>query len=141
MTELSRALFLLGAVPFVGLGVAHALATPLRLTDRRGLSPADPELAKRMSETRVRLTGRTDMWLAWVGFNLSHSLGALLFGAVVVMIGWSQASFVQQGRHFVPFAAVGASLYLWLGTKYWFRTPIVGCAFSAACFVVSWLTL
>jgi hypothetical protein len=138
---LSRALFLLGAVPFLFLGAAHAFATPLRTTDRRGLSPSDPELAKRMSEARVRLTGRTDMWLAWVGFHLSHSLGAVVFGVFVVMLGWDAASFAKQASTFVPFSCVVAAIYLYLGTRYWFRTPIIGCAFSVACFVSSWLAL
>ena len=141
MPELSRALFLLGAVPFLFLGAAHVVATPLRPTDVRGLSPSDPQLAKRMSESRVRLTGRTDLWLAWVGFNLSHGLGAMVFGAFVVMLGWDAAWFAMQARVIVPFSFVVAAVYLYLGTRYWFRTPIIGCGFSVACFAVSWLSL
>lgn len=81
------------------------------------------------------------MWLAWVGFNLSHALGVLVFGAVVVMLGWDAAAFSQHARTGVPLAVVVASLYLYLGTQYWFRTPILGCALSVACFVASWLAL
>jgi hypothetical protein len=28
--------------------------------------------------------------------------------------------------------------YLCLAVRYWFRTPIIGCALSVGCFVTSW---
>jgi hypothetical protein len=87
-------LFLAGSVPFVLLGIAHALATPQSPSDRRGLSPHDPSLTEAMSRATVRLTRRTDLWRAWVGFNLSHSLGAVAFGIVVLLVGRSDASFL-----------------------------------------------
>jgi hypothetical protein len=137
--QLSRYLFLAGAVPFVVLGLAHALATPVAIDRPKGLSPADTGLATAMAETRLVLTRRTNMWLAWVGFNFSHSLGALLFGVVVLMIGRSAASFAAEGRVFVPLAVVVSSAYLILALRYWFRTPILGCALSVVLFVSSWL--
>lgn len=83
MLELSRYLFLAGAMPFVVLGLAHAVATPRTPAQARGLSPRDPALRDAMVHDSLLLTRRTNVWLAWVGFNLSHSLGAVLFGAVV----------------------------------------------------------
>lgn len=129
-----------GGLPFLLLGLAHALATPLRRDARCGLSPADPALEQAMSEARVRLTGRTDVWLAWVGFNLSHSLGAVCFGATALLIGRSDASYAGQGAVFGPAAIVVAALYLMLAIRYWFRTPIAGCALSLALFVCAWLS-
>lgn len=41
MADLSRYLFLLGALPFIVLGTAHALATPLTPDENKGLSPRD----------------------------------------------------------------------------------------------------
>lgn len=137
---MSRWLFLAGGLPFLLLGLAHAFATPLRKDARRGLSPADPKLAQAMSESRVLLTGRTDIWLAWVGFNLSHGLGAVFFGASVMLIGRSDASYAGQAAFFGPAAIVVAAAYLVLAVNYWFRTPIVGCALSLALFVGAWLT-
>ena len=139
MSELSHGLFLAGAFPYLLLGTAHAIATPLRTTDRKGLSPYDPELAKAMAASTVVLTRRTDMWLAWVGFNLSHSLGVVVFGAFVVMLGWNPVSFAQQASTVVPFACVVAAMYLFLAARYWFRVPIMGCAISTGCFMASWL--
>ena len=141
MSELSRYFFLAGGLPFLALGAAHALATPLSLGDRKGLSPTDQALSDRMAESRLRLTKRTDMWLAWVGFNLSHSLGLLLFASFVAIIGRSPASFGQQAAACVPLAALTSAAYFCLAARYWFRTPIIGCALSVALFLASWALL
>ena len=138
MSELSRYLFLAGAVPFLVVGAAHAAATPLVVTDRKGLSPTDAGLADAMARSRVRLTKRTNMWLAWVGFNLSHSLGAVAFGAFVLVIGMNRVSFAQQATVAVPLSLLVSAAYLCLAVKYWFRIPIVGCVLSVGCFLTSW---
>ena len=139
MPELSRYIFLIGALPFVVLGLAHVFATPRAPAQSKGLSPRDPALREAMTKGTVLLTRRTTVWLGWVGFNLSHSLGAVLFGAVVLLVGRSQASFQAQAGVFLPFAIVVSGLYLLLGLRYWFRTPIVGIALSGVCFVASWV--
>ena len=139
MLELSRYLFLLGALPFVVLGLAHAAATPRTPAQARGLSPRDPAVRDAMAHDSVLLTRRTTLWLAWVGFNLSHSLGAILFGAVLVLIGRSSASFEAQARVFLPLAVLVSATYLILGVRYWFRTPIIGISLATVCFLVSWV--
>jgi hypothetical protein len=141
MAELSRYLFLAGACPFILLGAVHILATPQDTHDRKGLSPSDPRLAESMGRARLRLTPRTDVWRAWVGFNLSHGLGALVFGALVLLIGRNEASFTAEAHLFVPFAVVVSAVYLVLAMRYWFRAPIIGCAISFGCFLASWVVL
>lgn len=140
MLEIARWLFIAGAVPFLLLGAAHAFATPTRKNQRKGLSPRDPSLPETMEASALGLTSRTNVWLAWVGFNFSHSLGAVLFGAVVLINGRSQASFGVNAPIFVPFAVIVSAAYLVLALRYWFRTPIAGCAASFLLFALSWLT-
>jgi hypothetical protein len=137
--ELSRYLFLAAALPFLVLGTAHATHTPRRPSDRKGLSPSDPSLAESMARSTILLTGRTDMWRAWVGFNLSHSLGAVLFGVLVVLVGRTSASFGNNATLFLPLAVVVSIVYLGLGMAYWFRTPIIGIGLSVFLFSVAWV--
>jgi hypothetical protein len=141
MAELSRYLFLAGSLPYLLLGTAHALATPLRPADRRGLAPADPRLSETMARTPLRMTRRTDMWRAWIGFNFSHGLGLVVLGALILLIGRSEVAFRAQASLFVPFALLASCAYLLLATKYWFRTPIIGCALSLALFLGAWVAL
>jgi hypothetical protein len=139
MLEVSRYLFLIGALPFIVLGLAHAAATPQTPAQAKGLSPRNLAVRDAMAHDSLLLTRRTTLWLAWVGFNLSHSLGAILFGAVVVLIGRSSASFEAQGGVFLPLAVLVSVIYLVLGVRYWFRTPIIGISLASVCFSVSWV--
>lgn len=137
MAELSRYLFLLGALPFVIMGIMHALMTPLTPEESKALSPRDRAYRHSMTEQSLLLTRRTNVWLTWVGFNLSHSLGVVLFGVVVLLIGRSPAAFRAHWPAFVPLAIVVSGLYLAIGLRYWFRTPIIGISISSVCFVSS----
>jgi len=96
--------------------------------------PADPALLAVMAGSRVRLAGdATDMWRAWVGFNLSHSLGALLFGAMA--IAWPSVAAGHVVLAWLP--AASAALYLAIGLRYWFSAPNAGIAAALVSFVAA----
>ena len=59
----------------------------------------------------------------------------MLFGIVVLLVGWSPATFEASWGTFVPLAIVVSGLYLAIGLRYWFRTPIVGILLSSVCFL------
>ena len=141
MSELSRYFFLLGALPYVVFGILHALMTPVTPDQMKGLTPRDLTFRIAMSQETVLLTRRTNVWLGWVGFNFSHSLGLVAFGIVGILVGRSRASFSDQRAVFVPLAVVVSLLYLILGLRYWFRSPIIVSAFACACFLISWILM
>ena len=139
---LSRYLFLLGALPYVVLGLLHALLTPLTVDQAKALSPRDPAFRLAMAQQTVLLTRRTNIWVGWVAFNLSHSLGVFLFGIVVLLIGRSQASFAGQAAVFVPLAVLVTTAHLALAVSYSFpRDAILGISFAIVCFVAAWVLM
>ena len=76
------ALLLSASAAIIGLlGAIHLLYT----FHGPKLTPRDDELRRRMEQVAPVLTRETTMWKTWIGFNASHSLGALLFAAV---FGW-----------------------------------------------------
>jgi hypothetical protein len=87
-----------------------------------------------MAGSQVLLTGRTNLWRLWVGFNLSHSLGLVLLGLVVVLLGKTPSSFAYNAAVFVPLALVVSLAYLGLGLVYWFRAPIIALGVAALLF-------
>src|SRR5690242_18481747 len=118
MADLSRIAFVAGAVPYLVLGAAHAWHTPFHVDQKKGLSARHPAVEGAMATTSPRLTARTDLWRAWVGFNYSHSLGAVLFGLFVVLLGRSESSFHAEGALAIPLALIVSVAYLVLGIKY-----------------------
>jgi hypothetical protein len=139
MKELSRYLFLAGGLPFLLLGSVHALSTPRQPHERKALSPSDPNMAESMARERVLLTSRVNMWQGWVGFNLSHSLGIVLFGVLVVLVGRTSASFQYNAAVLLPFAVAVCLAYLGIGLAYFFRTPIIGTCLALLLFSSAWV--
>jgi len=83
--RIARFLLDLGGGIFLLLGLLHALYTFLDIGRPRRLVPQDPSVARAMAESQPRLArGGATMWRAWVGFNFSHSLGAVLFGGLCI---------------------------------------------------------
>jgi len=79
-----------------------------------------------------------DMWRAWVGFNLSHSLGVSLLGLTVLLVGRTSASFALNAAVFLPLAVMVSFAYLGLAVVYWYRAPVVGVGLAVALFVSAW---
>src|SRR5258708_34452775 len=111
-SELGRYLYLAGALPFLMLGTAHALATPRAPADAKGLSPFDPQLAEAMTRSTLRLTRRTDMWRAGGGFNLAPSPRAAGVAALVFPARPTAPAFAAHGHHRRPFAVLVPRPYL-----------------------------
>jgi hypothetical protein len=136
MHELSRYLFLAAAGPFILLGGLHGWWT-LRDTRRpTAFWPTDPRLRDAMAASGLLLTRRTTVWRAWLGFNLSHSLGALVFGIVLVLGARTGEEFDRQAPLLLPLGLVTALLYLVLAVRFWFRAPAVAIALSVLCLVL-----
>ena len=127
-------LYAAGGAIFCVLGALHAVYMLMDLRHPRRLVPGDPALIAAMAGSRVRLAGdATDMWRAWIGFNLSHSLGALLFGATAIV--WPAVAAGHAVLAWLP-AAV-AALYLVIGIRFWFHVPNAGIAAATVAFVTA----
>ena len=135
--HITRLLLILGGGIFVLLGFLHALYTYLDIGRPRRLVPQDPAVAIAMAKSQVRLAqGGTTMWRAWVGFNFSHSLGALMFGALCCGAGAVLGTIVMPAWILFLFVAV-ALVYLRLSVLYWFRILTAGIALAALCLLAA----
>ena len=133
MPALPSLLLAASAAIILCLGTAH-----LWLTFRgTALHPRDESLTARIREVTPRLTRQTTMWRAWVGFNASHSFGAMLFG-----LTWGYLALAQPGVLFASVFLRGLGLvllagYAVLGWRYWFSIPFRGIALAAALYVAA----
>lgn len=133
----TQILIVAGALIFGLLGTVH-----LAYTFFTGLfSPRDAATEASMKLTHPRLTRRTTLWKAWVGFNASHSLGAMLFAAIYLLLALGHMDWLREAPGLVWLAAAGALAYLELAVRYWFRTPLIGIALASVCFLAAAIAL
>ena len=87
------------------------------------LYPRDTKLVAAMQQVSPVLSRQTTMWKAWVGFNASHSFGAMLFGAVYGYLALRQGAFLFQSWWLMLVGLAMLGGYAFLGRTYWFSVP------------------
>ena len=122
MSEFAPYLLAGSAATVFLLGLLHLLYT------FRGpkLRPRDAELQARMSTVSPIITRETTMWKAWVGFNASHSFGAILFGVVYGYLALMHSEFLFDSSFLLAVGVVLLGGYTFLGKRYWFSVPLRG---------------
>jgi hypothetical protein len=134
---MAQFLLAIGGTIFLVLGTVHGVLTLRDISQPRAFTPTDDALRIAMQGARLALNPRINLWQAWLGFNLSHSLGLVLFGGGLLLLAW---------RHFPAFAAsplVGAAAaivagtYLVLALRFWFWGPALGCGLSLLCILAA----
>lgn len=122
MTTLASLLIAASAATILLLGLVHLLYT----FRGRKLHPWDAAVEAAMKESSPVLTRQTTMWKAWIGFNASHSGGAILFGLVYGYLALAQAAFLFQSPFLLGLGLVFLACYVFLARVYWFSIPFRG---------------
>lgn len=109
------------------LGLAHGVMT-VRTTRHSGaFAPVDPVIREAMQRTGgIRLAPHLRLWEPWIGFNLSHSLGALIAAAVLAVPAARQGARACDDPLWVAYALVMPAVYLVISRSYWFGGPTTG---------------
>lgn len=103
------------------------------------LRPRDPDLQARMEAVSPVITRQTTMWRCWIGFNASHSLCGMLFGAIYGYLALVHGALLF---HSAYLACVGGLLllaYLFLGKKYWFSVPFRGIVLASILYAIGFV--
>lgn len=128
---------------FIGLSAAVVLLLGLvhLLYTFRGpkLHPRDPDLIARMMAVSPVITRQTTMWRAWIGFNASHSFGAILFGALYGYLAIWHSAFLFQSWFLLALGFTLLLAYTVIARLYFFRTPFWGIVLAAALYLAGFL--
>jgi hypothetical protein len=136
-TGAAKILMVLGASIFGVLGTLHLAYT--FFTDK--FLPRDRAVMDAMKGTSPVLTREITMWDAWIGFNGSHSLGAIMIAAFYILLALQHPEVLVQSKSFALLGVATGAAYLWLAHAYWFRIPFMGIAVATACFVFALILL
>jgi hypothetical protein len=129
---LPQLLILASAAIVLVLGSIHLVYT---FTTSK-LLPRDPSLVEHMKRVSPVISKETTIWRAWIGFNASHSLGAILFGVLYGYLAIFQFRVLIHARFLLLIGAVFLASFLVLAKRYWFSIPLAGIAISFVLFVV-----
>ena len=136
---MASALIVASAAIVFTLGALHLVFT----FSGRKLLPRDAELPALMGKSTLVLTRETTVWKAWIGFNASHSLGAMGFGAVYGHLALIQPTVLLRSPFLLAVGGAVLLAYSWLGRRYWFSVPFRGLVLAsglyAAGVAASWL--
>lgn len=104
------------------------------------LFPRDRALQASMKEVHLVITKQTTVWRAWVGFNASHSMGAILFGLIYGFLALYHAELLFHSAYLLSVGFAMLAGLLVLAKLYWFRTPFIGVGVSLFFYVAGILS-
>jgi presenilin-like A22 family membrane protease len=133
MITLAQKLMAGSALLIFLLGSLHLLYT----FRGKKLYPRDTHLERQMDLVSPVISSQTTMWRAWIGFNASHSYGAIFFGLVYGYLALAQPAVLFQSLYLI---LVGLGLllgYIFLAKAYWFTIPLVGISLATGFYVAA----
>jgi hypothetical protein len=137
MATVAQIFEIVGALIFLLLGLMHGVLTCQDLIEPRTFTPPDAALRQAMQKSRIAIHPQTNLWNAWLGFNLSHSLGLIMFGGTYFGIGLFCFSAFAQLRWLPICAVLVALVYLVLSIRFWFSSPVIAAGIALTCFVMA----
>ena len=133
MAPLASSLVAASAAIIFLLGLIHLLYT----FRGKKLHPRDAQLEQRLREVSPVITRETTMWDAWVGFNASHSFGALLFGLVYGYLSFAHGAVLFRAPFLLLVGLLLLAGYVFLGKRYWFSVPYRGIVLATVLYVAA----
>jgi hypothetical protein len=134
---MAQSLVAVGAAIFIAMGAVHGLFTVRDVFDPKAFTPTDGSVRQAMQGAKLAFNPRANVWQAWLGFNLSHSLGLLVFGGVALALGWRDFGVFADSLAVQALTLLVAASYFVLSLRFWFWGPAVGSGAALLCFLLS----
>jgi len=132
---IAKYLWELGSAIFAILGSIHLYYT--FFTNK--FSSRNEKMVDEMKSSSLILTRKTTVWKAWIGFNASHSSGAIFIGVINFYLANRYFETLRHDHFFFLFNIMTTVFYLWLARKYWFKIPFIGILIALNCFCISYI--
>ena len=115
------------------LGLLHLIFT----FHGQKLHPRDRDLEESLKAVSPVISGQTTMWKAWIGFNASHSFGAMFFGLVYGYLALAHPQVLFRSAFLLILGLVLLGGYVFLARRYWFSVPFRGILLATALYVAA----
>jgi hypothetical protein len=132
---IAQYIWIFGSIVIAFLGSLHLYYT--FFSDK--FSSRNEKMISDMKNSFPNLTKETTMWKAWIGFNGSHSAGAMFIGLINIYLACYYFPILLNDNFFFIFNIATLCFYAWLGKVYWFKVPLIGILITLACYVAAYL--
>ena len=126
-------LMIASAAVLLTLGTLHLVLTFVGPK----LRPRDAALQLRMREVSPGITTEATMWDFWMGFNISHSMAAMLFGLIYGFLAMAHGGLLFSSPYLLTVGFLMLGGLFVTGKVYWFSGPLIGIGISLVCYVAS----
>ena len=130
---LAQLLWITGSLILLVLGTLHLVYT--FFTDK--FSSRNTNVVEEMKRSFPRLTNKTTLWKAWIGFNASHSAGAIFIGLINIILAIQYFEILKQSYLLLLLNILTLAFYLFLAKRYWFKIPFTGILITLLCFITA----
>ena len=100
------------------------------------LHPRDAAVMAAMQQTHPVITRQTTMWRANHGFNITHSMGLILFGLVYGYLALVQTALLWQSSFLIAVGLITLVAYVVLARLYFFSIPFRGVTLATLLYVM-----
>lgn len=119
------------------MGILHGAFTLRDLKNPRFFTPPDAALRQAMQESSVRFHPNINLWKAWLGFNLTHSLGLIFFGGAFLHVGIFEPKIFAALPLAQAVAVLVSAIYSVISLKFFFSKPAIYSAAGLICFLTA----
>jgi hypothetical protein len=134
-------LFIAGTIPFALLGLMHIALTFRDLSRPTYFKPSDEALIPQLKASGVVLLaqapGAQNMWRAWLGANLTHSLGLIAFALIPLVVALHDPALISRIAILSPLCIVIALAYAIIALRFWFLPAAILAMIGLVCFIVA----
>ena len=115
------------------MGIGHLLLTLRDVWKPTAFTPTQESVRLAMQSAQLRFNRRINLWESWLGFNLSHSMGVMVCGAVLLFVArlhfgaFLDSAVLQTVIVFIVLS------YLAVAIRFWFWGPILGLSVVLLC--------
>jgi len=103
------------------------------------LTPVDGQLETAMKHVAAHISSETTMWKTWVGFNVSHSMGLILFGLIYGYLTLYRWDVLQKSHFLAGLGLVVLVSYVVLARVFWFSDPLIGVSVATLLYVAGFV--
>jgi hypothetical protein len=126
---------------YAALGTAHGLFTLRDLRHPQTFTPTDDTVRLAMESTGVVMSAKRPwaqtLWRTWLGINLTHALGLLVFAGLLLTMAFADGSAFADSSLTV-LAVIVAAVYVLIARAFLFIAPAVAASVALACIAAAW---